>query len=111
MTAAEVHRDLAARAPHFHPPDRLVLEPRDQAARHRRTLQQLLNDPPLLAFGPIPRHVGGSPPGGSSARGASSDAGGGGIVGLRRKFSLSEGHIMHNNVHLLVSDMGRGQGP
>ena len=32
----------------------LVLSPLDTAARERRYLQQLLNDPPLLGFAPIP---------------------------------------------------------
>ena len=27
---------------------------------------------------------------------------GGGIVGLRRSFSLSEGHILHSSVHLMT---------
>lgn len=36
----------------------LLLAPRDEAARQRRTLQQELNDPPVLAFGAIPRGVG-----------------------------------------------------
>ena len=61
----------------------LVLSPREDAARPRRTLQQLLNDPPLLTFGPIPSQIG-------------SRAGGdGSMVGLRRTLSLSEGHILH----------------
>lgn len=71
----------------------LVLEAREEAARPRRTAQQLLNDPPLVAYGAIPRHVGSS--------GAATD-GGGGIVGLRRQFSLSEGHILHSSAHLLT---------
>lgn len=36
----------------------LLLAPRNEAARPRRTLQQELNDPPVLAFGAIPRGVG-----------------------------------------------------
>lgn len=65
----------------------LVLSPREEAAKPRRTLQQELNDPPLLAFAPIPHQIGSLQ---------------GGRIGLRREFSLSEGHILHSNVHLLT---------
>ncbi|KAL4419672.1 hypothetical protein ABPG75_006770 [Micractinium tetrahymenae] len=75
---------LVARGKHW-----LVLSPRDEAARPRRSLQQELNDPALLAFAPIPHQIG-------------SAGGPGGRVGLRRTFSLSEGHILHSNVHLLT---------
>ncbi|KAL4856940.1 Alpha-mannosidase [Chlorella vulgaris] len=75
---------LVARGRHW-----LVLAPREEAAKPRRTLQQELNDPPLLAFSAIPREVGSS--------GAD-----GGRIGLRRTFSISEGHILHSNVHLLT---------
>lgn len=44
---------LVARGRHW-----LVLAPREEAAKPRRTLQQELNDPPLLAFSAIPREVG-----------------------------------------------------
>lgn len=71
----------------------LLLAPRNEAARPRRTLQQELNDPPVLAFGAIPRGVGSH--GGSEGSVE-------GRTGLRRTWSLSEGHIMHSNVHLLT---------
>ena len=44
---------LVARGTHW-----LVLSPREGAARTRRTLQQQLNDPPVLAFSAIPQQVG-----------------------------------------------------
>ena len=78
---------LVARGVH-----RVMLAPREDAARQRRMLQQELNDPPLLGFGPIPARPESGAGGG----------GGGGIVGLRRTFSLSEGHILHSNLHLLT---------
>lgn len=40
---------LVARGVHW-----LMLAPSNAAAPQRRSLQQLLNDPPLLAFAPIP---------------------------------------------------------
>ncbi|EFN53834.1 hypothetical protein CHLNCDRAFT_36397 [Chlorella variabilis] len=67
----------------------LLLASLEEAARPRRTLQQQLNDPPLLAFSAIPHEIGSS---------SAID----GRVGLRRTFSLSEGHILHSNVHLLT---------
>lgn len=44
---------LVARGLHW-----LLLAPADQAAKPRRTLQQQLNDPPLLAFSAVPREIG-----------------------------------------------------
>lgn len=44
---------LVARGLHW-----LLLAPADEAAKPRRTLQQQLNDPPLLAFSAIPREIG-----------------------------------------------------
>lgn len=75
---------LVARGRHW-----LVLAPREEAARPRRTLQQELDIPPLLAFAPIPHQIG-----------STDDPNG--RVGLRRSFSLSEGHILHSNVHLVT---------
>ncbi|KAL4437798.1 hypothetical protein ABPG77_005710 [Micractinium sp. CCAP 211/92] len=75
---------LVARGRHW-----LVLAALEEAARPRRTLQLELDNPPLLSFAPIPHHIG------------SADKTNG-RVGLRRTFSLSEGHILHNNVHLLT---------
>lgn len=80
---------LVARGVH-----RVLLAPREDAARQRRRMQQELNDPPVLGFGPIPTR----PENGAAGFGG----GGGGIVGLRRTFSLSEGHILHSNLHLLT---------
>jgi hypothetical protein len=80
---------------------RVVLAPPSQNAPRRRTQQQLLNDPVLLTFGPIPQQPELTSPvreaGSLSTRG-----GGGGIPGLRRSFSLSEGSILPINVHLLT---------
>ncbi len=36
----------------------LLLAPRGEAARPRRTLQQQLNDPPVLAWGAVPHEIG-----------------------------------------------------
>ena len=60
-----VHAGLVVRGRHW-----LLLAPRGEAARPRRTLQQELGDPPLLAFGPIPRGVGRWEWAGGQAQGA-----------------------------------------
>lgn len=48
---------LVARGVHW-----LMLAPSHAAAPQRRSLQQLLNDPPLLAFAPIPAGQEGAAP-------------------------------------------------
>lgn len=80
---------LVARGRHW-----LILSSLEDAPRRRRTLQQLLNDPPLLAFGAVPQQL-------DAVTTASStgDSPGG---GLRRSLSLTGGRIMHSAVHLLT---------
>ena len=110
---------LVARGVHW-----LLLSPAEEAAKPRRTLQQHLNDPPLLAFSAIPTGVGSrwgprtcglglmfcGAGGGNALQGnrllvvCARDVMGavccfcspsGGRVGLRRAFSLSEGRVLH----------------
>jgi alpha-mannosidase len=87
------------------------------AGTRRRHLQQLLNDPPVLAFGHVPQSpVQGSVsdalekmthPNVASGTAASSSGGGGSsrndtFFELQRSFSLTNGRILHRGAHLLT---------
>ncbi|GAB4821252.1 hypothetical protein N2152v2_008298 [Parachlorella kessleri] len=85
---------LVARGVHW-----LVLSPLDTAARERRYLQQLLNDPPLLGFAPIPIKPEGLGP--AAAAASSRGAPLGADIGIRRSFTMNE-RGLPKNVHLLT---------
>ncbi|KAL4536505.1 hypothetical protein Ndes2437B_g05917 [Nannochloris sp. 'desiccata'] len=68
----------------------------------RRQLQQLMNDPPVLAFGHVPQSPGSlnskENSGGARAAGSKSDN----FFTLRRSFSLTNGRILHKGAHLMT---------
>ena len=83
----------------------LVLSSPDDAATSRRQLQQLLNDPPVVVFGPVP-HSWGNVKDSSTSKDPQNarvtKVSGGGFVNLRRTFSLTNDRIMHHGSHLLT---------
>lgn len=82
----------------------MVLSSPDEAASSRRHLQQLLNDPPLLVFGPVPHSIGQYASSSTENDLSSTDltVSGGGFAHLRRTFSITNDRIMHHASHLLT---------
>ena len=74
----------------------LLLAAPEAAAPRRRTHQQLLNDPPVLAFGAAP----GDPPPAAALDARPGTPGRG--AGLRRSWSLSGGAELPSAAHLLT---------
>jgi alpha-mannosidase len=75
----------------------------DSAAVSRRQLQQMMNDPPVLAFGHVPQSPGNKQgETGEAKESTTRTTDNSSFFELRRSFSLTNDHILHKGAHLMT---------